>query len=78
MDANPWQRWPFRPRPAPASDELRRCIAVAFDVDLLADRPAITNVRHIALVQRAHEALDRARAAVSGGVCRCSEEFVLC
>ena len=43
-------------------DDLRRQIAAALDVDSLADRPSITNVRHIALVQRAHEALGRARA----------------
>ena len=58
-------------------DELRRRIAAALDVDLLADRPAITNVRHIALVQQAHDALARARAAAlcEGGAL--SEEFVL-
>ena len=44
-------------------DELRRRIAAALDVDPLRDRPAMTNVRHIALVDRAHEALARARAA---------------
>src|SRR6185295_16129195 len=43
-------------------DELRRRIVAALDVDLR-DRPAITNVRHIALVGRAHDALNRARAA---------------
>ena len=42
-------------------EELRRRIAASLDVDLLADRPAITNVRHIALVQQAHDALTRAR-----------------
>ena len=56
---------------------MRRRIVEALDVDLLRDRPAITNVRHIALVERAHDALCRARAAVMGeGVSR-SEEFVL-
>ena len=49
-------------------DELRRAIAGALDVDLLRDRPEITNVRHIALVQRAHEALTRARAAALADV----------
>ena len=51
-------------------DDLRRRIVEALDVDLLRDRPAITNVRHIALVERAHEALVRARAAAlaEGGV----------
>jgi tRNA modification GTPase len=56
---------------------LRERIAAALDVEMLSDRPAITNVRHIALVQRAHDALIRARAAAlaSGGAL--SEEFVL-
>ena len=51
-------------------DDLRRRIVEALDVDPLRDRPAITNVRHIALVERAHEALARARAAAlaEGGV----------
>jgi len=58
-------------------DALRRQIVTALDVDLLADRPSITNVRHIALVQRAHTALGRAReaAAAEGGAL--PEEFVL-
>ena len=43
----------------------------------LRDRPAITNVRHIALVQRAHEALERARAAASAAGGALPEEFVL-
>jgi tRNA modification GTPase len=58
-------------------DELRQRIAAALDVDLLADRPAITNVRHIALVQRAHEALARARTAALADGATLSEEFVL-
>ena len=58
-------------------DELRDRIATALDVDLLADRPAITNVRHIALVQRAHDALTRARAAALADGGGLSEEFVL-
>jgi len=58
-------------------DELRRRIASALDVDLLADRPAITNVRHIALVQRAHDALTRARTAALTDGATLSEEFVL-
>jgi tRNA modification GTPase len=58
-------------------DELRRRIARALDVDLLRDRPAITNVRHIALVERAHCALGRARAAALDGGRSMPEEFVL-
>ena len=40
------------------------------------DRPAITNVRHIALVERAHEALTRAGSGTGAGRSM-SEEFVL-
>jgi tRNA modification GTPase len=61
-------------------DELRRRIVEAIgalDVDNLRDRPAITNVRHIALVQRAHDALARAQAAVVAAAGSLSEEFVL-
>jgi tRNA modification GTPase len=55
---------------------LRRAIVAALDVDLQRDRPAITNVRHVALVGRAHAALTRARAAVSADA-SLPEEFVL-
>jgi tRNA modification GTPase len=58
-------------------DLLRRRIAQRLDIDPGADRPEITNVRHIDLVQRAHEALVRAcRAALADGR-SLSEEFVL-
>jgi tRNA modification GTPase len=58
-------------------DELRRRIAMALDVDPLRDRPAMTNVRHIALVDRAHAALARARDAARAEGGALSEEFVL-
>jgi len=58
-------------------DELRRRIGGALDVDLIRERPAITNVRHIALVDRAHAALTRARAAALDGGRSMPEEFVL-
>jgi tRNA modification GTPase len=58
-------------------EELRRSIAAALDVDLLRDRPEITNVRHAALVQRAHDALARAREALTGDGRPMPEEFVL-
>src|SRR5262249_21743230 len=50
-------------------DELRCRIVEALGADGFDDPPAITNIRHIALVTRAHDALCRARAAVgaSGG-----------
>src|SRR5262249_5587617 len=56
--------------------ELRRRIAAALDFEMR-ERPAMTNVRHIALVERAEAAFTRARGAVerSGGAI--SEEFVL-
>jgi tRNA modification GTPase len=57
--------------------ELRRRIVDALDVDPLTDRPAMTNVRHIALVDRAHCALIRARAAAFAEGGSLSEEFVL-
>ena len=58
-------------------DDLRRAIAAALGSDVTRDRPDITNVRHIALVQRAHDALARARDAASAAGGGLSEEFVL-
>ena len=58
-------------------DGLRRRIVSALDVDLLTDRPAITNVRHIALVRQADDALGRARRAALANGATLSEEFVL-
>ena len=58
-------------------DQLRRRIVRALDVDLLADRPEITNVRHIALVERADRALQRARTAAFAEGQAMPEEFVL-
>ena len=59
-------------------EALRRAMTTALGSAAPArDRPAITNVRHLALVQRADEALRRARdaAAADGGAL--SEEFIL-
>jgi tRNA modification GTPase len=57
-------------------ENLRSAICSALDFEPL-DRPAITNVRHVALLRTALEALNRARAAVAEE-CGClSEEFVL-
>jgi len=55
--------------------ELRRAIVKATDVERAADSPAITNIRHLRLLEDAREALARARAAASSG--QVSEEFVL-
>lgn len=61
-------------------DALRRRIIAALDVipgERGRDRPGISNVRHIALVQRAHDAMIRARAAAGADSAARSEEFVL-
>jgi len=57
-------------------DTLRQRIVEWFGVESPADRPEITNARHIGLVQRAREALGRAREALNGAAVL-SEEFVL-
>ena len=58
-------------------DVLRRRVARALDAEALHDPPAITNVRHVALVRRADEALRRARSAARAEGGSLSEEFVL-
>ena len=56
-------------------DTLRAAIIRALDIDVSRDCPAITNIRHIALMEDAKAALLRAQTSASGrGV---SEEFVL-
>jgi tRNA modification GTPase len=56
-------------------DALRRALLAAMSTTAESrDVPAITNVRHVALVTRAREALTRAATAAAEGV---SEEFVL-
>jgi tRNA modification GTPase len=75
-----WQKDQAIPVIAPMSvglEKLRGAILAALDVDLQADRPGITNVRHITLVERAHESLLRARHAASADSQALSEEFVL-
>jgi tRNA modification GTPase len=57
--------------------ELRRRVAAALDFEVLAERPAITNIRHIALVETAEAAFQRARNAVGSEDRSVSEEFVL-
>jgi tRNA modification GTPase len=57
--------------------ELRQRIAEALDVEAGRDRPEITNIRHVALVERARESLLRARRAAVDGERQLSEEFVL-
>jgi tRNA modification GTPase len=58
--------------------ELRRRIAEAMTAGAdLTERPTITNVRHLDLVERAHGALSRAGSAVRAAGGALSEEFVL-
>jgi tRNA modification GTPase len=49
----------------------------ALDAEPLRDRPEITNMRHVALVERADVALRRARSAARGEGVALPEEFVL-
>jgi len=58
-------------------DALRTAILAKLDIELLNERPALTNARHVALVERAHEAFMRARDAVRDSSGRVPEEFVL-
>jgi tRNA modification GTPase len=58
-------------------DELRAAMARALDAEPSRDSPAITNVRHLALMERAREALARAATAVATAGGALSEEFVL-
>jgi tRNA modification GTPase len=58
-------------------DQLRREILRRLQVEDPDDRPAITNMRHIALVERARGALMRARQASSTDGRSLPEEFVL-
>jgi tRNA modification GTPase len=57
-------------------EHLRQAILSALDVDLLAEPPGITNVRHIALVERALASLRSAWLAASEDL-PAPEEFVL-
>lgn len=58
-------------------DLLRSRIVGALDVEPLVDRPEISNVRHIALLERTEAALARARTAALAGGRSMPEEFVL-
>lgn len=57
-------------------DMLRQRIVERLGIESFADRPEITNIRHIALVERARDALVRAKGALEDGR-RLPEEFVL-
>jgi len=58
-------------------EALRQCMTAALDFEPARDRPAISNLRHIALVGRAHDALTRAQHAVGASGRDLPEEFVL-
>jgi len=58
-------------------DDLRNAMMEALDIDLQRDRPEITNIRHIGLLERAHAALIRAREAALADGGSMPEEFVL-
>jgi len=58
-------------------DRLRDELTRVLDVEPTRDRPAITNLRHVTLLEKAHEALTRTRAAIDEQGSGVSEEFVL-
>ena len=58
-------------------DVLRQVLERTVDDDLLDERPSITNLRHLSLVERADDALSRARDAIAERGTSVSEEFVL-
>jgi tRNA modification GTPase len=58
-------------------DALRAVILSALDIEARTDCPAITNVRHIRLLGRARDALERARGAIETAGGSLSEEFIL-
>jgi tRNA modification GTPase len=58
-------------------DDLRNAMMEALDIDLQRDRPEITNIRHIGLLEQAHAALIRAREAARADGGSMPEEFVL-
>jgi tRNA modification GTPase len=57
--------------------ELRERLGHVLSAEAKRERPDITNVRHVALVERAHAALERARAASLADMGTMPEEFVL-
>jgi tRNA modification GTPase len=57
--------------------QLRERLGRVLDADAKRERADITNVRHVALVERAHAALQRARTASMSDTGAMPEEFVL-
>jgi len=58
-------------------DLLREELTRVLDVEPTRDQPAITNLRHVVLVEKAHDALARARSAVVERGQSLPEEFLL-
>ena len=58
-------------------DALRESIDGLLDVEFRRDRPAMTNARHLALVEHANDALARARAILGEGGAQIGEELLL-
>jgi tRNA modification GTPase len=71
---------PFLPVSAKSGtgvEALRAALAGALDAELLSERPSITNLRHVSLVERADEALRRACDAIVERGTSVAEELVL-
>jgi tRNA modification GTPase len=68
---------PVSARTGAGLEALRATITRTLDIESRTDPPAITNVRHAALIERAHCALSRARSAAGAEGEALSEEFVL-
>jgi tRNA modification GTPase len=68
---------PVSARTGVGLDALRNRLTSALDAEPTRDRPAISNLRHINLVQVAHDALVRAHGAVGVSGRDLPEEFVL-
>ena len=58
-------------------DAMKAELQRALDFDSLRDRPGISNLRHLGLVEQAKQALARARQALVDRGGALSEEFVL-
>jgi tRNA modification GTPase len=56
---------------------LRDELTTLLDIEPNRAQPAITNLRHVVLVEKAHDALSRARYAVGDRAASLPEEFVL-
>jgi tRNA modification GTPase len=68
---------PVSARTGEGLNALRQRLIEALDVEPTRDRPAISNLRHIRLVEHAQEALTRARDSVAVEGRSLPEEFVL-